>query len=409
MPDELPTNWRWITTGSIVKDLKSGLSRKLSQSDIGLPVLRSTNITEKGIDISDIKYWYQNDPQGADTRNYYLEQGDILINFINSIAQIGKTAIYSNELSRDAIYTTNILRLKTNERIIPKFFLAITKTTEFERFIQSITKPAVNQASFTTVDFRKFRFPLPPLPEQYKIAEILSTWDEAIANTEQLIKALRQRKKGLMQRLLTGQFRFPGFDGEWKKTKIKEMGIVVNGGTPSTFESSFWKGEIFWATPTDITKLPSKYIDFTENKITYKGLKNSSANLLPLGSLLVCSRATIGALAINKVPIATNQGFKNLIPNENFDVNFLYHLLSYNKHILIRYANGSTFLELPKKDFEEISLYTPNLSEQRKISEILNLSDIEIEKYEILITRLKYQKKGLMQRLLTGQVRVKVE
>ena len=94
-------------------------------------------------------------------------------------------------------------------------FLAITKIQEYDYYIQAITKPAVNQASFTTKDFRRFRFPL-PLPEQLKIAEILSTWDEAIAQTEQLIAALQRRKKGIMQRLLTGEVRFAGFEVQGK-------------------------------------------------------------------------------------------------------------------------------------------------------------------------------------------------
>lgn len=101
--------------------IQSGLSRQLRDEDIGLPVLRSNNLQDNSIDIKDIKYWYLNDPQGANTSNYFLEKNDLLVNFINSISQIGKSAIYQNELNRNTILTTNIFRLRFNKLINPLY------------------------------------------------------------------------------------------------------------------------------------------------------------------------------------------------------------------------------------------------------------------------------------------------
>jgi type I restriction enzyme S subunit len=184
------------------------------------------------------------------------------------------------------------------------------------------------------------------------------------------------------------------------------MGKVSSGGTPSTIDSAYWGGDIQWATPTDITKLETKYITRTSNGITEKGLANSSAVLLPVRSLLICTRATIGEIAINLVPMATNQGFKNLTLREEFIPEYIFHLLRFYKHTLVRYANGSTFLELSKKDFSKLSFWVPDEPEQKKIAEILNTCDAEIEMLEKNKSLLKQQKIGLMQRLLTGQIRV---
>ena len=204
---EFKGEWREVLLSDVVSDLKSGLSRKLLAYDIGLPMLRSNNITEQGVSFTDIKYWYKDDPQGAKTENYFLEEGDILVNFINSTSQIGKCALYENELRRDVIYTTNLMRLRTNEHLRPEYFLFLSQMGEYDRYIHAITKPAVNQASFTTKDFLKFKFLLPRIEEQRRIAAVLTACDEEIELLGQKLSALKRQKKGLMQQLLTGKVR----------------------------------------------------------------------------------------------------------------------------------------------------------------------------------------------------------
>ena len=200
-------DWEKVSFDNCVSSMTSGLSRKLSTQDIGIPVLRSSNIGEKYTDFNDLKYWYLEDPQGANTKNYILDDGDILINFINSISQIGKGCIFKNCLDRDCIYTTNILRIKPNTRISSDFFYLVTQTEQYRLYIQSITKPAINQASFTTKELKEFTFLLPPIPEQEKIAAVLSAADEEISTLEKQLAAYKQQKLGLMQQLLTEKIR----------------------------------------------------------------------------------------------------------------------------------------------------------------------------------------------------------
>jgi len=257
-------------------------------------------------------------------------------------------------------------------------------------------------------DFKSIPVNIPPLPEQIKTGNILSTWDKAIEKLEALIAAKQKRKKALMQQLLTGKMRFAGFDGEWKKRAIKQMGKVVSGGTPDTNTSDYWNGDILWMTPTDVTALRTRFINNTNRKITQEGIKNSSATIVPSGSLLVCTRATIGVMSISITDITTNQGFKNLIPSSKFDVNFLYYLFAFFKKEFIRYACGSTFFELSKKDFEKLIFECPELKEQQKIAAVLSAADNEIATYQNQLAALKQQKTGLMQQLLTGKKRVKV-
>lgn len=194
---------------------------------------------------------------------------------------------------------------------------------------------------------------------------------------------------------------------EWKIKHIAEIGVVSSGGTPDTTNEEYWNGDINWCTPTDITKLNGhKYIGESSTKISDSGLKSSSAKLLPEYSLIVCTRASIGKAAINIVPMSTNQGFKNVIP-KNVDIDFLYNRILFDEHRLIRIANGSTFLEVSKTDFDRFQIPIPTKSEQKKIATILSTWDEAIQKTQQLIELLKHRNKGLMQQLLGGKKRLK--
>ena len=193
---------------------------------------------------------------------------------------------------------------------------------------------------------------------------------------------------------------------EWKVEPLYYLGQIYSGGTPDTEVEEYWNGDIAWCTPSDITKLDTKYIESTDVKITVKGLKESSATLLPLRSIVVCTRATIGTAAICSTEIATNQGFKNIIPNEKASPEWLYYIIIYSKPRLVRLGCGSTFLEVSKKDFSRFKIPVPPLAEQRKIAEVLGLWDKAIEKQSQLIEQLTLRKRGLMQQLLTAKRRL---
>ncbi len=302
---------------------------------------------------------------------------------------------------------TALVRLKgkfTDSKFVAYLLSSKEMNHKINRLNDSGAKAGLNLSTIRAIPLL-----LPPLPEQRKIAEILSTWDKSIVTTEKLIAASQQQKKALMQQLLTGKKRFAGFSEKWEEVKLKQLGEVVSGGTPSTTNSDYWDGDVFWVTPTDITKLKSHYICSSIRKISKSGLLSCSAKLVPKGSLLVCTRATIGTLAITKTEMCTNQGFKNLVPNKSTDVEFLYYLLAHERHQLISKASGSTFLELSKKDFDNIRLKVPSFKEQQKIAAVLTAADQEIDALQSKLAHLQQEKKALMQQLLTGKRRVVLE
>lgn len=194
--------WEQREFSNIFAEIKSGLSRMLSNDDIGLPVVRANNINDGQLNlVDDIKYWYKNDPQGANTNNYLIEQGDILINFINSEAKMGTAAYVTRMPERDTIYTTNILRCKVNNEYNPYFIYSLTFLNSYKNYIASITKPAVNQASFTTVDFKKYSTKIPTVKEQNQIADLIETFNKFITLHQRKLDKLQEVKKGLLQKM----------------------------------------------------------------------------------------------------------------------------------------------------------------------------------------------------------------
>lgn len=169
--------------------------------------------------------------------------------------------------------------------------------------------------------------------------------------------------------------------------RLDECCQIVSGATPKTEVSEYWDGEILWATPKDLSNLPGKFIDDTSRKINKAGLSSCSAIMLPVGSVLLSSRAPIGHVAINTRPMATNQGFKNLIPKARLvDAAYLYHWLRANRVYLESLGNGATFKEISKAVVAKIQIPLPPLHEQRLIAKMLDqIDDLRAKRREAIV------------------------
>lgn len=199
--------------------------------------------------------------------------------------------------------------------------------------------------------------------------------------------------------------RFPEFSGEWNKYTINDLATVVGGGTPDTTVKSYWGGDIQWFTPSEIGK--NKYVDFSKRTITRDGLDNSSAKLLPLHTILLSSRATVGECSIASNECTTNQGFQSLIAKQ-CNIDFLYYLIQTKKKDLIRNACGSTFLEISANEIRKIKVAVPVQNEQEQIAKLLSLIDERIATQNKIIEKLQSLIKGLrvccMQRVYGNNV-----
>ncbi|WQX72416.1 restriction endonuclease subunit S [Helicobacter pylori] len=191
----------------------------------------------------------------------------------------------------------------------------------------------------------------------------------------------------------------------WQKVRLGDIAEIIGGGTPSTQITSFWSGSINWFTPTEIGI--TKYVHKSQRTITPLGLKKSSAKLLPIGTILLTSRASIGDCAILKVVATTNQGFQSLIPLEKINNEFLYYLILTLKNKLLELASGSTFLEVSPNKIKNLLIPLPPLNEQIAIANVLSDVDHYLYTLDALILKKESVKKALSFELLSQRKRLK--
>jgi type I restriction enzyme S subunit len=204
---------------------------------------------------------------------------------------------------------------------------------------------------------------------------------------------------------LVPKLRFPEFRDQegWDNKCLNEVcSAITQGGTPNTSVAEFWNGAVNWLTPAEMGKSECPFVETTERKITEEGLKNCSSALLPINSVILSTRAPIGHLAINKTPMAINQGCKGLIPSDELDFHFLYFSLVASKRVLNDLGSGNTFKELSGSALKSFSTAFPSFPEQQKIAECLSSVDELIGAESRKLDALKNHKKGLMQQLFPG-------
>ena len=189
--------------------------------------------------------------------------------------------------------------------------------------------------------------------------------------------------------------RFPEFSGEWIDETLGNIAKIVGGGTPDTNIQKYWNGNIQWFTPSEIGR--NKYVTYSLRTISEEGLNKSSAKFLPIGTILLSSRATVGECSINNMECTTNQGFQSLIAKDNFSNEFLFYLIQTKRKELIRKACGSTFLEISANEVRKIKITVPTRKEQEKISKLLALLDERIATQNKIIEKLQSLIKGIAQ------------
>ena len=235
--------------------------------------------------------------------------------------------------------------------------------------------------------------------------------DGLIAALDKKIAKKRLIKQGAMQQLLTGKKRLPGFSDPWVEKKFSDLyRYASEGGTPDTNNMRFYaNGDVPFV---KIEDTETKYIESCNSFITSEGINNSSAWIVPVNSIIYTNGATIGNVSINKIPVATKQGILGIIPSSIINLEFMYYLLlsqNFKREVDSRQAKG-TFATIILKSLDEIPIYLPlNQMEQIAIATILSDMDKEIADLEAQRDKYRLLKSGMMQKLLTGQIRLKIK
>ena len=386
----------------------------------GVPLLQIQDVIHRNIEVSKLhRISKQLDAQYSRTR---LSGGEIVMSLVGTIGRVAQIpswlagANLHRNLARIQIYHGNSSRFVYHYLQSSLVQQAITASTFGST--QSLLNLAV---------VRELLIAVPPKHEQQIIAEILDTVDDAIARTSSLITKLKQTKAGLLQDLLTrgldenGELRDPQahpeqfkdsplgkIPKEWQVLQLSEVTAIENGTTPSREESKFWnEGTIPWLTTG---KVHDRIIVQSDEFITNFALQICSLRLLPVGTILVAmigQGITRGKVAYLAFQSAINQNFGAIFPCLSFNSKFLFHYLDMNYEYVRGSSRGSNQQALNCSVLGRLQVICPLIKEQNAISTVIDSYDQRIRQEEAYLNKLKLQKQGLMQDLLTGKVRVK--
>jgi len=376
----------------------------------GIPFIMANNISNGKLDLEGCKFISKE--QSKTLRKGFAIAGDILLTHKGTV---GQTAIVPNTVQEYIVLTPQVTyyRVKNNNSKLYNHYLKIFFDSElFQGIIKSLSAQSTRDYIGIT-EQKKLNIILPLFEEQEKFSSILSSVDEQIEITDNLIEKTKELKKGLMQRLLTkgiGHSRFKDTEigripEEWEVIRFKDIGEIVTGSTPKTSEKDNYGSEYLWVSPSDMGE--NKYITKTNKMLSKKGFEKTRK--LSKGSILVtCIGSTIGKIGIAGNELSTNQQINSIICKPDFDNEFIYYVIDFNFSNYINYISTQAVPIINKTTFSEFQIQIPSLEEQRKISLILSSVDEQIEQYESKKEKLQELKKGLMQKLLTGRIRVKV-
>jgi len=263
------------------------------------------------------------------------------------------------------------------------------------------------QKSYTSNIVKLLPIVCPPsIKEQASIATALSDVDSLISALTKKIEKKKAIKQGLMQQLLTGKKRLPGFGEKWVEIELGQHSIMNSGGTPSTANPEYYGGKIPFLSINDITNA-GKFIYETEKTITEEGLKNSSARLFKKGTIMYAMYASVGKCAITKIRISCSQAILGINVDSTLDADFLYYYLVSIQDDVLNYGQTGTQTNLSKQIISSFILNVPSSkAEQTAISNILSDCDSEIAALEEKRDKYKEIKQGMMQQLLTGKIRL---
>lgn len=287
--------------------------------------------------------------------NVSLKKGDMLFSWSGNPET--SIDVYWYELL-DGWLNQHIFKV-TPKGFVDKFYLYYLLKS-FKKVFTNIAsnKQTTGLGHVTVKDLKEIFVNLPDLSYQRLIGEYLNKIDEKIRINNRINDNLEKQMELYFRYLF-----IDNINSNWEIGCIADIGTVIGGGTPSKAKSEYYTNNgIAWITPKDLSNQKSKFISRGENDITELGLKNSSAKIMPKGTILFSSRAPIGYIAIANNDITTNQGFKSIIPNIEFGTSYIYYLLKQNIPIIESMASGSTFKEVSGKTMKEIPVIIPDLT-----------------------------------------------
>ena len=303
------------------------------------------------------------------------------------------------KLSPGACFLTNLsIAVIIDENIALKQYLFYYFQKHNLRYLDSGSA----QSQITIADLKNIVLPIPPLEIQSKIVEILSSFDDKIELNNKINENLERQAQAFYQELFVDKA-----NSDWKQGTISDLGTVVGGSTPSKAKPEYYtETGIAWITPKDLSINKSKFISHGENDITELGLRNSSATVMPKGTVLFSSRAPIGYIAIAAGEVTTNQGFKSVIPKPEIGTAFVYYFLKHNFPVIEGMASGSTFKEVSGSTMKRVPAPLPDSETLIRFNDFCKPVFAQQQILEEQNRSLEALRDSLLPKLMSGEIDV---
>jgi len=385
----VPSGWERKAL-SKVAEIHTGVAKgkKGLKDPIEVPYLRVANVQDGHLNLTEIKTIQIERHQ---LERYSLQIGDVLMTEGGDFDKLGRGDVWQGQIT-PCLNQNHVFAVRTDKaRLLPYFLAALSSSNYGKTYFLSCAKRSTNLASINSTQLKEFPTLLPPLPEQRKIAQILSAWDKAISTTESLIANSQQQKKALMQQLLTSKKRFSGFEEKWEEVKLTDICLISTGKKDVNEGNKNGKYPFYTC---------AKEPTFSDNYSF-----NTEAILISGNGVGVGYSHYINGKFEAYQRTYVLSGFHN-----NINVSYLLSWIKKNlrKEILREKQDGAMpYIKLGL--LQSFKLYLPAVEEQKKIASVLTSADQEINTLQQKLAYLKQEKKALMQQLLTGKRRVKVD
>ena len=330
--------------------------------DSGVPVLNGSNL--EGFSLSEKTFRYVTRKKADSLNKANAHRGDIVITHRGTLGQI--VFIPQDSKYDRYVISQSQFRVRCNDKVLPEYLVYYFHTPIGQHKLLSnasqVGVPALARPSST---FQQIEVVLPELSIQKCVVEIISTIQKKIVNNQELNDNLEQQAQSYFQELFVDNA-----DPEWAIGTISDLGTVVGGSTPSKAKPEYYtESGIAWITPKDLSINKSKFVSHGENDITELGLKNSSAAIMPEGTVLFSSRAPIGYIVIAAGEVTTNQGFKSVVPKPEIGTPFVYFFLENTLPVIEGMASGSTFKEVSGSTMKNVPAVIPDAETLAKFSD----------------------------------------
>lgn len=392
------TNWKKYKLGDVVQIIDS-LHQTPKYLPVGFPMVRVTEIKGGALNL-DGTYKVSQEVFEKFSKRHKSTEGDLVMSRVGTYRGI-VSYVQKNQnfcLGQNTLFIVP----KINSKFIYYYLVSPKAKEQIENFSTGSSQKTISLKSISEIDIQ-----VPTEETQIRIASILSSLDDKIELNRRMNATLEQMAATLFKKYFVDDIDPDNLPEGWRWGKIGDIIDVKGGTTPSTKDPLFWNGNLSWTSPRDLSKLNTPVLLETEKKITEAGLKKVSSGLLPIGTLLLSSRAPIGYLAITQIPVAINQGYIAIICSKKIVSNlFMLFWLKENMDIVIQNSNGSTFLEISKSVFRNIDIIIPSkkvLTEfDNQIAPVFQQIVINEKENKILVET----RDTLLPKLMSGEIDV---